>query len=379
MKKIKIISGNLNNSFATIPATTIGKSGKISSLKKDGTLIEGREPWKEEESMLWHFQLTTKERVDKHNTRLYSVLYIPEEGIDLIDDNAKRMIALYKHLSNHQLCAMFKVVDGNRSQVNANFRRNHMLYFEIIDESAIEDEIFKNSRMEAKYRVIIDELFDQYNNDGEFLEVCYGVGIGRPEKNSSTTNYNLLVNKLQLNPHAFKHYWEDEDRSMVNVIQKGMKKDNPETDLPYITQNETGLYFFNGNAIGKTMEEVKIHFKQHDKEFGWLQTVVATKKQVIAVAEKPEYTSNATVESVVTPTPRKPSGFENNDGADARTRSDLSNIKRQIGLIISIVKKGKKPEAQNRLQSTIDKNPKHKDYITRELDKKLLEQGLSIT
>jgi hypothetical protein len=378
MKTIKIISGNLNNSFAQIPATSESATGKLRSLKKDGTFIIGRRPFPEEESLLWNFNITSKERVDKNNTRLYSTVHIPEEGVDVIDDKAKQMMALGDHLMNHQLICYFKETDEGRKQVNKNFKRNHLLYFELIDESAIQENAFNNARLETKYRGLIDEMYDNdTSGSGEFLELCYGMGISKPMQNAKRINYNLLVNKLQLNPKNFDLYWNDKDRTMVNTIQKGMKMENPETNRPFITQNEAGIYFFNGTSIGRSMTELKVHFSQHEKEFEWLQLVTKIEKKTIppipTEAEfKPERAS-------VTPRP-----YTREQNPDIKPDTDINNrhkigvANREVGQIMGLIKRAKPDEAKKRIENYTSNNPEMADYFNKRVTEEAIEKGIEL-
>lgn len=390
MKKIKIIAGGLNGSYKQISATSIGANGRIRSLKRDGTFIEGRYPMPEEEPELWHYDLTTKERIDKNDTRLVSTLYVPEEGVDHIDNSNKHKIALYDHIINHQDgCYLKDVIEGGifkRMQVNPNYRRNHLLSFMIEDESAVEQKRFNDARIETKYRAIIDTLYDKSNDKGagEFMEMCYGTGIMKPERNTKLQNYNLLVNKLQINPSNFALYYEDKDRKMVNVIQKGMKIGETE-QKPHITQEGAGPYYFNSTAIGKNMDEMKLHFKQHQKEYEWLEKVTQPKEDVVIEAPK-VLTEVTKVEIQVTPEPQSMELKNSYDGMDANTRKKFANLNREIGRTIGLLHKGKTKNEQGRINGAlkaIDKlkseNPGELGYINTELSKKALEKGITIS
>lgn len=390
MKTIKIISGGLNNGYHEIAPTSIGISGKVRSLKRDGTFIEGRYPLPEEETELWRFSLTSKERVNKNDTRLYARIYVPEEDVDTIDDSNKNKLGLYKHLIEHKDACYFKTLVENgqsvKKQVNKNFVRNHLLYFEIIDETAAEEKKYQDARIETKYRAIIDKAYDENKIGGEFMEMCYGCGILRPERNIPIQNYNLLVNKLQINAENFALYYEDEDRSMVNVIQKGMKI-GAEENVPYITQKGNEPYYFNSTAIGKNMDEMKLHFKQHVKEYEWLKKVTSSER----IAVPPELVPDvkAMVEQVkeeITPRPKDTTLKNSYEGMDNKTHSKMAKINTELGLCVGLAAAAKKrpnekglDTALSRIEKLREKYPDELNYINNELSKKALQKGISLT
>ena len=387
MKTIKIIASQLNNQFCEIPATTEDISGRIRSLKKDGSFIDGRMPLESEEPELWKFALTTKERLDKNNTRLCSTIYVPEKGVDIIDNKGKQMIGLYEFLSNHQYCSYVKdVVDGGttkKKQINANFKRNHLLSFEILDETAKEEQLFENSRVETKYRAVIDNLYDEdksgLKSGGEgFLEMCYGMGIYKPERNTKRQNYNLLINILSINPVNFKLYWEDADRLMVNTIRKGEKTDNPNTGEPYITSNETGLSFFNGVAIGRGIDEMKLHFRQNEKEYEWLMQVVSDKK-----AEEPKDISDKVEKTEKPYIPSEPR--PELAGASDKVSREFGIINREIGMILSLMKRAhnnsneeQKTKIRQRIEDGRVKFAKNLDYFNNQLNETARNKGIGL-
>lgn len=383
MKTVKLIHGNLNNNFAELPPTSQDVGGRLRSLKKDGTFIEGRMPLEEENSMLWRYSLTSKQKINKNDTQLFATIYVPESGVDEIDNDNKKKIGLLDFIENHQNVCYFKtVIEGGiavRKQVNKNYRRNPMFYFELIDETAIEEKKYNDSRLETKYRAVIDELFDKSeNNDGEFLEVCYGCGIVKPERNTKRQNYNLLINKLQINPENFKMYWEDADRVMINTIRKAERLNNPLTSNPYITSNETGLAFFNGIAIGKGIDEMKVHFRQHSVEYDYLVRVIRT--------ELPLATDTSTkVEK--TPIPQKAAKIlPETNGATGYNMQQMRLVNMEIGKLLSSMKKCKDKNDENgveevkkRIEDARNKFPKLTDYFNNKLNERSIEKGIAIT
>lgn len=393
MKTIKIISGGLNNSYSEIDPTSVSAAGKKRSLKKDGTFITGRDPYPEELGELWRYSLTSKEKVNKTDMRLFSRLYVPEEGVDLIDDSNRNKIGLYDHIINHKNCSYYKTVIENgvavKKQSNPNFVRNHLLYFEVIDETAIEEKRYTDSRLETKYRAIIDTAYDENQTGGRFIAMCYGCGIVKPERNTPIQNYNLMVNKLQINAENFALYYEDVDRNMVDVIQKAMKV-GAEENVPYITQNGSSPYFFNNTAIGKNMDEMKLHFKQHEKEYEWLRKVVNTENIAIpveAVGKVKEVIKQVVpaVSDEVTPRPKDTELKNNYDGMDSRVKTKMAQINTELGLSFGLYKKAKKDSnekgitsAKNRMEKLKTDYPNEVDYINKKFSEKAIEAGVSL-
>lgn len=397
MRTLKLFSLNLNAQIVELPPTSIGTDGSFTSIKKDGNFITGRNPLLEEKSLLWRYTLTSQEKLKGNNNRLFSKIYVPEEGIDFkksedpkdpykhATDEQKRMINLCKFVMNHQYVQRFEnpMVNGERkrTQMNKHFGRNSTLVFELVDETANEEIEFNKERLVTKCLGMVDEIFDlDHEGTEQFMDMCFGMNVSGCYKNVKKRNYNLLTDKIRLSPEGFLKYWEDPDRPMVITINKGKKLGG---DRPYITQDSNGCYFYKEVLLGSSEAELKLYFKNNPDEYEYLKRAVG--EPVSMPVKTPEPKSPQVGE--------KPTGKPDYTPPEGRVKNPMTTkntmafaqMNKEVGFLLGLTQKARNDGNQkglanmrDRLKRDREKWAEHLEYFNNRLAQESAKKGIAV-
>jgi hypothetical protein len=299
---------------ASITGTCQRKDGKVYSLLRDGTIAPGRLD-EHQKSQIWEYVLTSFGEIPEFTDgkkRSYSYIHVPEqEDIDRMTtkedrNHAAKMqnlinyIKLYPQVEHKE----FDRKTGAERQLNPNFDGKNSINISFIlkDETAIEEEDFRNNRIKVDALGMLNRVYDrcvESKNWTELTDLCYGLNTSiTPYMNEPKINFNRIEDFINNQPGKFITFMEkEEERRLIILFRKAVFGVSKDIDPLIRAEGET--YFFNDQIIGQGQEEVLYYLKTNKKIADYMADSLNVKRDPKELAKAEQKLTSAIIEAEV--------------------------------------------------------------------------------
>jgi len=276
-RKIKVVSNNLNAGLQIIqPVAYDFINHQKICITQSGTILRGRNFDGDAGEIPLNITLDRKRKLD--GDRGYQ-MYMEFEVYDAEDprwtDGVKaqnrKLLGLEKFLKTHPDVSY---MSAGGEQLNPNCRQN---LFEIEDEVELAKENFKKIEQSTTAKTLLTEIFKEDRKS--FEEVVYGMGMGALLRDKDHTQiFNIMSTVIDMNPSQFLRFLESDDRELTIVLHKASTPVG-ENGVSEIARDGQ-FYVVNGEIIAKSFDELKMYYRNNEKQFTYLKEKYGIKKKV---------------------------------------------------------------------------------------------------
>jgi predicted heme/steroid binding protein len=276
-RKIRVISNNLNAGLQIIqPVAYDFINHQKICITQTGTILRGRNFDGDAGEIPLNITLDRKRKLD--GDRGYQ-MYIEFEVYDTEDprwtDGVKsqnrKLLGLEKFLKTHPDVSY---MSAGGEQLNPNCRQN---LFEIEDEVELAKENFKKIEQSTTAKTLLTEIFKEDRK--AFEEVVYGMGMGALLRDKDHTQiFNIMSTVIDMNPSQFLKFLESDDRELAIILHKASTPVG-ENGVSEIARDGQ-FYVVNGEIIAKSFDELKMYYRNNEKQFAYLKEKYGIKKKV---------------------------------------------------------------------------------------------------
>ena len=276
-RKIKVVSNNLNAGLQIIqPVAYDFINHQKICITQTGTILRGRNFDGDAGEIPLNITLNRKRKLD--GDRGYQ-MYMEFEVYDTEDprwtDGVKaqnrKLLGLEKFLKTHPDVSY---MSAGVEQLNPNCRQN---LFEIEDEVELAKENFKKIEQATTAKSLLTEIFKEDRK--AFEEVVYGMGMGALLRDKDHTQiFNIMSTVIDMNPSQFLKFLESDDRELAIILHKASTPVG-ENGVSEIARDGQ-FYVVNGEIIAKSFDELKMYYRNNEKQFAYLKEKYGIKKKV---------------------------------------------------------------------------------------------------
>jgi len=264
------------DSYTIFCETNLQNNG-YKAIMVDGSVLD-RRPTIQERPNVLKFVIRQQDKWQGENgsTRLFGDFsyYTDEDYISRMSAGEKlrnTLCRMFHDLTKeHENFIIKDKVTGNN--VNLNTR---MALLELEDTGS---EIVKQANKNELATSVsnqITELYKNPENNDKFIDLCYALGVLNVHKCTKQELYNAVMGMVKISPERVEKVLNSSKQWLLSLIEKGLY-------LPITIEGETAIplegdyYMLNGNAIGKTKEELVQYFEANGGALKLLEQKLGT-------------------------------------------------------------------------------------------------------
>lgn len=178
---------------------------------------------------------------------------VEEQNLTADDKKANMLVRMFHDfIKRHE---NFVIKDKSGNNVNDNLK---MALFELEDIGASIVEQSDKNQLVSTLLLRVTDLFQDQDNYNRFVDLCYALGIANIHLKSKQELYNQIVFLINNSTQVVSNMIDNQKAWLHSLVEKAIYL--PVDGNKPVLLLENDYYLLNGNAIGKSKDEIVKYF-----------------------------------------------------------------------------------------------------------------------